>query len=285
MHALEVHESGELEVLRSPLLDALGFGQHAFSTRRGGVSEGPFDSLNLGDAPGEEAGRVRENRRRFFEAAGISPRRVAEVRQVHGARVAEAAAPLVGGAEPQAGAAEPPAGEADSSPENGIEADALMTDAPGVVAAVLTADCLPVLFADTRRRAVAAAHAGRRGIAEGILSEVVRRMGERYGTAPADLAAALGPAISGVCYEVGEECLPPFRKRYPGWRDFCIPLGRGKWLLDLSEAARRQLIAAGLSEERIGLPGFCTFSESRRFYSYRRDGAPTGRLLAAIGAG
>ncbi|MBI3127504.1 MAG: peptidoglycan editing factor PgeF [Candidatus Tectomicrobia bacterium] len=261
MRHLESHESGGVEVFRSPLLDALPFIRHGFSTRRGGVSEGEFRSLNLGQAKGEDSERVRENRRRFFQVAEMEPSRVAEVRQVHGTAVVAA----------------------DEIPEGArVEADGVLTAEPGVAVAVQTADCLPVLLADARRRAVAAVHAGRKGIGAGVLAEAVRRMGERFGSRPEDLVAGLGPAISGACYEVGEECLPPFRERYPDWRDFSIPLGRGKWLLDLPEAARRQLAAAGIPGERIGPPGPCTFSESARFFSYRRDGAPTGRLWAII---
>ncbi|MEK6710878.1 MAG: peptidoglycan editing factor PgeF, partial [Nitrospinota bacterium] len=211
---------------------------------------------------GEEPGRVRENRRRFFEAAEVPPARVAEVHQVHGVEVA-AAEEIAEGAR--------------------VCADAVVTAEPGVVVAVQTADCLPVLIADAERRAVAAVHAGRKGIAAGVLAATVRLLGERYGCRPEALFAALGPAISGRCYEVGEECLTPFRQRYPDWRHFTVPLGRGKWFLDLPEASRRQLVSAGIPEAQVGAPGPCTFSESFRFFSYRRDGAPTGRLWAVIG--
>ncbi len=107
-------------------------------------------------------------------------------------------------------------------------------------------------------------------------------MKEEYGCDSRDMWAAFGPAISGTCYEVGEECLPPFRRRYRDWRDFSTPLGDGKWLLNLPEAARRQLALAGVPEARIGAPGPCTLSDASRFFSYRRDGPSTGRLLSAI---
>lgn len=276
MVSLEIREKDGVEFLSSPLLGECGFVRHAFSTRQGGVSEAPFGSLNLGEAEGEEPGRVRENRRRFFAAAELSPGRVAEVRQVHGVNViaAEEIAP-----ESPVGAAAPPAGGAGAA----AEADGIMTDEPGVFVAVQIADCVPVLLADPEKRAVAAVHAGRRGTEAGVITSAVFRMKERYGTRAEDLIAALGPGISGKCYEVGDECIPPFRRRYPKWQELCIPLGGGRWLLDLPEAVRRQLVAAGVREERIGTAPHCTFSESSRFFSYRRDGAPTGRLLAAIG--
>ncbi|MDA1000471.1 MAG: peptidoglycan editing factor PgeF [bacterium] len=262
MRDLMEREAGGVAILHSPLLDGLGFAAHAFSTRQGGVSEGRFDSLNLGPAEGEPRERVAENRRRFLSASGLAPVWIAEAKQVHGAEVIAA--------------------EKDPFAEVRC-GDALMTDVPGVLVTVQTADCLPVLFADPKRRAVAAVHAGRQGIAEGVLAETVRRMEERFGSSPGDLVAALGPAISGEVYEVGEECVPPFRRRYRDWRDFCLPAEGGKWLLDLNEAARRQIAAAGVPADQIGSPGPCTYRDAGRFYSYRRDGAPTGRLMAAIG--
>lgn len=262
MAALAERKAGGLATLHAPLLAELDFIGHAFSTRWGGVSEGCFDSLNLGPAEGEARERVEENRRRFLSAAGLEPAWLAEAKQVHGTEVIAAE--------------EAPFAEA-------VCGDSLMTDVPGVLVTVQTADCLPVLIVDREKRAVAATHAGRRGIAGGILSETVRRMGERFGSAPGDLVAVLGPAISGDAYEVGEECIPPFRRQYRSWGDFCIPAEGGKWLLDLNEAARRQLAAAGVPADQIGPAGPCTYGDAGRFYSYRRDGAPTGRLMAAIG--
>ncbi len=258
---LERREVGGVEFLRSSLLEGLGFASHAFSTRKGGVSAGPFGSLNLGRARGETPANVAENRRRFFAAAEFPPGRLVEARQVHGSDVVRAE---------------------EVAPGARVCGDALITNAAGVGVAVQTADCIPVLIADVGKKAVAAVHAGRKGVALGVLSATVERMRRAYGCDPKDLRAALGPAISGERYEVGEECLPPFRERHPDWREFTTPLGGGKWLLDLPEAARRQLIGAGVAGERIGAPGPCTFSESGRFFSYRRDGSPTGRLLSAI---
>ncbi len=264
MNSLERHESGGVEFLRSPLLEELAFLRHGFSTRRGGVSEGGFRSLNLGRARGEVPENVAENRRRFFEAADFPAERLVEVKQVHGCDVLVAE---------------------DVSPDEKACGDALVTNVPGLGVAVQTADCIPVLIADARKMVVAAVHAGRKGVAGGVLPGTIERMREEYGCEPRDMRAALGPAISGERYEVGEECLPPFRERHRNWRDFTTPLGRGKWLLDLPLVARLQLASAGIPESRIGAPGPCTFSESSRFFSYRRDGPPTGRLLSAIWIG
>lgn len=261
MNFLERHESGGVEFLRSPLLEELGFLRHGFSTRRGGTSEGRFRSLNLGRARGEVPENVAENRRRFFDAADFPSGRLVEVKQVHGCDVLVAER---------------------ISPEEKACGDALITNVPGLGVAVQTADCIPMLIADARKMAVAAVHAGRKGMAGGVLPATIERMKEEYGCDPRDMRAVLGPAISGDCYEVGEECLPPFRERHRNWGDFATPLGRGKWLLDLPLAARLQLVSAGIPESRIGAPGPCTYSESSTFFSYRRDGPPTGRLLSAI---
>ncbi len=261
MNSLDRHESGGVEFLGSPLLEELRFLRHGFSTRRGGVSDGLFRSLNLGHAKGEVPENVAENRRRFFEAAGFPAGRLVEVKQVHGCAVVVAER---------------------VSPDRRVCGDALITNAKGLGVAVQTADCLPVLIADARKKAVAAVHAGRKGVACGVLPTTIERMREEYGCDPLDMRAALGPAISGEQYEVGKECLPPFRKRYPNWRDFSAPLGQDKWLLDLPLAARLQLISAGIPEDRIGALGPCTFSESSRFFSYRREGPLTGRLLSTI---
>ncbi len=261
MYLIDSYSVNGIDFLKSSLLDSLDFVGHAFSTRRGGVSEGRFGSLNLGDAKGEDPERVKENRKRFFGAADIEGFRIAEARQVHGAEIVEVNA-CHNGTKPRA--------------------DALMTNVPGILVEVQTADCIPVLIADRKQHAVAVVHAGRRGTAAGILIEVVRKLKERYGSEPPDLLAALGPGISGSCYEVGEECLPPFQERFADWRMFCAPHKGGKWLLDLPGAIRRQIIAAGVPAKQVGLPGPCTFTENSRFYSYRRDGPPTGRLMAAI---
>ncbi len=261
MNSLERRESGGVEFLGSSLLEELGFLRHGFSTRRGGVSEGRFGSLNLGRAGGEAPENVAENRRRFFEAADFPSGRLVEAKQVHGCGVLPAER---------------------ISPGERACGDALITNAKGLGVAVQTADCIPVLIADARKEAVAAVHAGRKGVACGVLPATIERMREEYGCDPRDMRAALGPAISGERYEVGEECLPPFRERHSNWRDFAAPSGRGKWLLNLPLAARFQLASAGIPESRIGAPGPCTFSESSRFFSYRRDGTPTGRLLSVI---
>jgi hypothetical protein len=150
----------------------------------------------------------------------------------------------------------------------------LITDVAGAVVAVRTADCIPVLLVDTRLRAVAAVHAGWRGTVQRISALTVGAMTSRFGSRPRDLAAAIGPGIEPCCYEVGEEVAVQFPER----TNF-----EGRTRVDLPEANRRQLIAVGLSQERIYTAGLCTCCSGEEFYSWRREHTRSGRMIAAAG--
>ncbi len=222
------------------------------TTREGGVSQGPYATLNLGEGSGDDPVAVTENRRRLALGAGL-PAAPAWLRQVHGIAVTELT-----------GRAAPP-----------VEADAAFARRPGAVCVVLTADCLPVLFASRRGTVVAAAHAGWRGLAAGILEAVIARLGEP----PGELLAWLGPAIGGTSYEVGPELRRRFLDIDPGWAN-CFLQGEGdRWFADLTELARRRLRAAGLTAIHGG--GLCTYRDPNRFFSYRRDNA-CGRMASLI---
>jgi purine-nucleoside/S-methyl-5'-thioadenosine phosphorylase / adenosine deaminase len=214
----------------------------AFSTRLGGVSEPPFDTLNLGRLTGDPA--VRENRHRLAAALGINPRHVLIGRQVHAARVIRHDGPT-----------EPPAY---AEPAPGLpEADGHATDVPQLAPLVFVADCLPVALAGPR--GVAMLHCGWRGLAAGIVERGVEE-------AEAS-AAAIGPGIGSCCYEVGEEVAGAFAPLGEGVR-------RGR-MLDLVEVARRLLARAGVVEVEVA--GLCTSCEAELFFSHRRDGGVTGR--------
>ena len=187
----------ELPLLRSALI---GRRSRTVSRRaRAGVSAAPFDSLNLGARWGDAAATVEENRRRLLRAVGVAgPLYVA--RQVHGAAVARVRA----GDDPAAIAR--------------IEADALITDDPGVALGVFVADCIPALIVDPRTGAVAAAHAGWRGTVAGVLPAAVRALVRRFGARPGDLRVALGPAIGPCCFEVGAEVVAAFAAALGGGR-------------------------------------------------------------------
>jgi YfiH family protein len=218
--------------------------------RSGGVSVGRYASLNLGAHVGDTADAVRENRRRLVDGFELSsePR---WLDQVHGTRIAVL--------------------DADESGS----ADGAVTRRQGVVCAILTADCLPVLLTDCAGTRVGAAHAGWRGLAAGVLPAAVTAMG-----APgSELLAWLGPAIGPHAYEVGPEVRAAFLARDPAASGAFTLNARGRWQADLYALARRSLSAAGVTAVFGG--GFCTSTDEERFFSHRRE-APCGRMASLI---
>ncbi len=226
---------------------------HAFSTTRDGpgVSLPPFDRFNLGARCGDDPVHVAANRAALIASAGL-PSSPAWLRQVHGIRVVRVdRAPAPGDGEP--------------------EADAAVTAVPGVVLAILTADCLPVLFCDRAGTEVGAAHAGWRGLAAGVLEATVAAMHSR----PGELLAWIGPAAGPAHYEVGAEVRDAFVANDPGAGIAFVSTRPGHWLVDLPMLARRRLAAAGLHAVHGGTE--CTIADASRHFSFRRDGG-TGRL-------
>lgn len=224
------------------------------TTRLDGASKGPWQSFNLGSRVGDEPLAVAHNRRELAAQAGLEPDHIHWLRQVHGTRVV----PLAGTAPAEA------------------EADASITDQPGVACAVLTADCLPVLFCDLAGTQVGAAHAGWRGLSGGVLEQAVEQLG-----AADNLMAWLGPAIGPRHFEVGPEVLESFMAfDTSASRAFSARGARpGHFMADIWLLARQRLELAGVS--RIYGGGLCTVSDARRFYSYRRDGQ-TGRMASLV---
>jgi YfiH family protein len=223
----------------------------AFSTREGGVSEGPYRSLNLGILTGDDAERVVENRRRLCDAAGVDPERATMALQVHGAEVTRAG----------------PTGVVTPGTDH-EPCDGLWTDEPGQGMLLVTADCLPVAVARPDGSRLAVLHVGWRGLLAGIAESGVATVG-------AGAVAAIGPGIGPCCYEVGEEVAEPFRERFGA---DVVPDTR----LDLPLAAERALLAAGAA--RVDRAGACTACDPNRFFSHRRDRATTGRqgIVAAL---
>lgn len=219
------------------------------TTRSGGVSVGPYASLNLGEHVGDDPLAVAENRRRLVRHLPAEPFWLS---QVHGTRVlrAEGAAP-------------------------GAEGDAAFTREKDVVCAVMTADCLPVLLCDAAGSVVGVAHAGWRGLAGGVAQATVAAMG----VPPDSLLAYLGPAIGPGAFEVGDDVRAAFLHQTAEAARGFVPHGAGKWLADLYELARQCLRQAGVGKVFGG--GYCTVAEPQRFFSYRRD-KTTGRMAALI---
>lgn len=249
----------------SPAFSALpGLAAHGVTGRAGGVSAPPFDTLNLGLHVGDDNAAVRENRARAARAAGVSLDRMVCAEQVHGGRVHVVTAG--------------DAGRGAGSLADAIAgADALVTDAPGLLLTLFFADCVPILLADPERRAVGAAHAGWRGLAAGVIGNTVAAMAGAFNSRPRNLLAAIGPGIGPCCYEVGEEVARHFDAAHRR------PAGlAGRPRLDLPGAAAGVLVAAGLDPARIERCGACTSCETERFFSHRAAGGRTGRMAAVI---
>ncbi|HVC48465.1 MAG TPA: peptidoglycan editing factor PgeF [Terracidiphilus sp.] len=267
---------------------------HGFSTRQGGLSrvycaEDAPGELNLGFTEADEREIVETNRRLFVEAVtgdGRTP--LVTLRQFHSNLVVRV-------------------GREDAARAVPRKADGAMTDEPGVLVAVQTADCLPVLVADRKQRAVAAFHAGWRGTVKRIVELGVGRMRAEFGSKPEDLTAAIGPGVGACCYAVGEEVLSAFESQFAYGRELFrevydadpvrtkypmlfltqrapghSPIGPGLHV-DLTEANRRQLLDAGLKPEAIRATGGCTMCQQELFFSHRASKGHAGRMLSGIG--
>ena len=230
-------------------------GVRVLSTLRGdaasGISQGPYAHFNLGDHVGDDSGKVAENRRRLRVGAKL-PAEPAWLSQVHGTAVADLDAPGLKG-----------------------PADAVIAREAGKVCAILTADCLPVVIAADTGQIVAAAHAGWRGLAAGVLEAAVRALG----TPPGRLLAWLGPAIGPAHFEVGAEVRDAFLRSDPEASRAFRPNTNGRFMADLGVLARRRLERLGMT--RIYGGDQCTYAEGERYFSYRRDGS-TGRQATLI---
>ncbi len=251
-------------MLTSESLSELSGVRHGFFTREGGVSEGAFASLNCGLGSGDDLERVAENRARALTRLALPPDRLATAYQIHSEKAALAEAPW----------------PADQRPR----ADALVTRTPGLALGILTADCVPVLFADAEAGVVGAAHAGWRGALAGVTEETLKAMA-KLGARLGATVAAVGPAIEQPSYEVGPEFPEPFLAQDQANRDFFRPAVReGHFLFDLKGYVTRRLSAAGIG--RVECLAADTCADPERFFSYRRvclaGEERYGRLLSAI---
>lgn len=247
-----------LEFLTS---DLLGGVRHGFFTRKGGASSGIFAGLNCGPGSSDQSHAVATNRCRVAQTMGVATDRLLSLHQIHSADVV-----MVDGA----GWTERP------------RADAAVTRSPGLALGILTADCAPVLFADTDAGVIGAAHAGWRGALGGVIEATVDAM-EAAGARRGAIRAAVGPTISQRNYEVGPELLETFLAEEAGWDRHFAPGKGDRLLFDLPGLVLARLRAAGVEAEWIGR---CTYDDPERFYSYRRTthaGEPDyGRLISAI---
>ena len=281
-----------LEILRAPSLAALPWLVHGFSTRRGGVSTSYGGrTLNLGLTPADSKENVARNRALFLEALGAASQDsdgawpLVQMKQMHSAVIHRVSAP----------------------PRQPLAGDGVITNTPGLLLAIKTADCVPVLVADVKRRVVGAFHAGWRGTAARIVEKGVGEMRRQFDSVPRDLRAAIGPSIRRCCYQVGPEVRAEFDSQFPYSGDLFEEIFDANAIhvrypmlfltarapghselgpelhLDLVEASRRQLEDAGLRAEHISIVGGCTACDTTRFFSHRAEFGKTGRMMSAIG--
>ena len=255
-----------VEVLRVPQWGELEWLRHGFSTRLAGFStvyrREPSGDLNLGLTAADDPGNVAINREKFLSCIASSAERfkLVTLRQIHSEAVFRVGA------------------EDSRNPRDG---DGLMTNEPGLLLGIQTADCIPVLVADRRTHAVAAFHAGWRGTVRRIVEKGIARMMEEFGSRRSDLTAAIGPGIGRCCYIVGEELRQEFQQEF-AYADQLFD-DASSLRLDLVEANRRQLVDAGMQESSIYCLNHCTSCDTRRFFSHRAENGHTGRLMSVIG--
>lgn len=269
---VRVNQAGELVYLTFPILEGLRQAVHLFTTRLGGVSEGIYSSMNLSYTRGDRKEAVDENYRRVARLLGCSVEDMVCADQTHTTNL------RVVGREDR--------GKGIVRKKDYHDVDGLLTDEPGVYLATFFADCVPLYFVDTKRRAVALAHSGWRGTAARMGQCVVEKMREAYGTNPADIVAAVGPSICQECYEVGGDVAGAFAAafRKPGQeQELLLSKGGGKYQLDLWRANEIVLTEAGIPREQIQVTDLCTCHNSCYLFSHRASHGQRGNLGAFLG--
>ena len=259
------HQNNDLLWLSSSLLDGAPV-RHGFSTRLGGVSPAPWDSLNLGISRGDSDENVRENYRQFCAAVGVTAESTVFTQQTHSENIRLVTAQDTG--------------KGLLRPRDYTEVDALITDTPGLSLVVFSADCGTILLYDPVQEAIGAVHAGWRGVASGLAAKTVRRMQEAFGTEPGDLLAATGPSIGACCFETDDD-VPEAMRRALGAAAEPYMVRRGeKWHIDLKGINALWLRQAGV--QRIDVCPDCTGCHPERWWSHRKMGDRRGAQAALI---
>jgi len=233
-----------------------------FTTRNGGVSRPPYNSLNLSFTTKDNVAQVEGNRSTFCRCFDLAPHQLLTVQQVHGKDLL-----LIDEPNP------------DLSHFLKLEVDAIVTNQPDIMIGILTADCLPLLLWEDEK-AIAAVHAGWRGAANGLVGKTVKAMCSNFGCTPENIKAALGPAIGAHKYEVDRPVREAFRNGTGFWNEISKETSLGHWQLDLTLSCRLQLEQLGLATANISQSTECTCCHPELFFSYRRDNGNTGRQLA-----
>ena len=252
----------DLVWLRAPEWEGRDGLLHGFLGRRGGKSVGPYASLNLSFRVGDDPQAVKDNICDLKREVGAHDLRIVTMKQVHGDRIVEVK---------------------DNRLKEAGKADGMVTAERGLFPAVLTADCVPILFAVRDRKLGAVAHAGWRGTLAGIAAKMVRHLRESYGVDAGSIEAALGPAIEPCCYEIGGDVVGPLAQRWGNLAERCLRPEGARQYLDLRALNRLILEDAGVPPAQIASVGPCTSCSVEDFFSYRREKKETGRQISFIG--
>ena len=255
-------KKNSIAYLQSPLLAGCDFLTHAFCTRTGGASRDDYKSLNMSFREGDEELRVLANWEKLSRSFTIPMENFLVLNQVHGDNIFVIK----------------PHGDYFTS-RDALNYDAIVTSRTDLAICVKTADCVPVFLVDRIKKVIAAVHAGWRGSALGIAAKSIRLMQNQYGSQPRDLLAAIGPAIGRCCYEVDAAAAEAFSNKNNAG-DFLLPGKRkDRWMLDLVEANRRQILDCGVPDTQIETSGLCTACHPDAFFSHRGSGGVTGRQI------
>jgi YfiH family protein len=244
-------------------LDECKFLVHSFSTRQGGVSPQPYDSMNLGFTTEDDENNLLSNRKLFTEAIGLPGTEIKQILDlVHGNLVLNY----------------------DEIPKGKIiQADGVVTNRKNIPLITTFADCIPILIADPVSKAVGVVHAGWRGTFARIASKAVEKMQKDFGSKPENILAAIGPGIGRCCFEVDQFVNDSFISEFFYWKDLTLQISNNnKWKIDLHKLNERILIQSGLPNKNIVTANLCTSCRKDLFFSYRRDGQKSGRLAAII---
>lgn len=260
MFSLE--EKKTIEYLQSPLLRNCDFLEHAFCTRRGGASQDDYKSLNMSFREGDEEFRVLSNWDRLATAFAIPMEQFLVVNQVHGDAIFVIK---------QHGSF--------FSTRDELNYDAIVTTRTNLAICIKTADCVPVFIVDKVKKVIAVVHAGWKGTALEISAKVIRLMQNQYGSGPQDILVAIGPSIGKCCYEVDQATVDAFRGQNNSELFLQPGPKKDKWMLDLAEANRLQILEAGVQESNIEVSGYCTTCNQDMFFSHRGSGGITGRQV------
>ena len=266
-NVMKLHNADSVPYLTYDSLSEITFINHAFSTKHGGVSEGDFESMNFAFNRGDNPDNVTQNYKRFCQSAGFEYETLTASAQDHNTVVRAVT--------------EKDCGVGIYKPRDMESVDALITNEKGVTLVTYYADCTPLFFVDTKNKAIGLAHAGWRGTVGRIGEKVVKKMTELYDTNPADIKAAIGPAISVCCYEVDYPCAENFLK-LEGLESekFVFPKENGKYMLDLLETNRQILVSCGVKPENITVSDVCTNCNSDLLWSHRATKGHRGTMCA-----